>query len=60
MESKTYEVKDVEAMLNISRNTAYKFIKKVYAEQKPFTVFNVGGSYRIPKKSFDRWIDGDG
>ncbi len=29
-------------MLNLSRNTAYSYIKKVYEDQKPFRVLKVG------------------
>ena len=57
MESKVYTVKDVMMFLGISRSAAYDYIKKVEEEKKPFRVIKIGTSYRIPKESFDKWLN---
>lgn len=49
-----YTVKDIQTMLKISKDTAYKFI----TNNPPFTVLKVNNTYRIPKSSFDKWISG--
>lgn len=56
-EKRVYEVEDVQEILNIGRTKAYAFIQEVYKEQKPFKVIKIGNIYRIPKVSFDRWLD---
>ena len=56
---KLYEVDDVREILGVSRTNAYELIKKAYIEQRPFKVIKVGKLYRIPAKSFDKWIDGE-
>ncbi|WP_330652054.1 helix-turn-helix domain-containing protein [[Clostridium] symbiosum] len=55
-----YEVKDIQNLLGIGRNTAYEFIRQAYKENGPFRVIKIGDSYRIPKESFDRWINSGG
>ena len=57
-DKKLYEVDDVREILGVSRTNAYEFIKKAYREQFPFKVIKVGKLYRIPVKSFDKWVDG--
>jgi len=56
-EKRVYEVEDVQEILNIGRTKAYAFIQEVYVKQKPFKVIKIGNIYRIPKASFDRWLD---
>lgn len=55
-----YEVKDIQNLLGIGRNTAYEFIRQAYKEKGPFRVIKIGDGYRIPKESFDRWINSGG
>lgn len=55
-----YEVKDIQNLLGIGRNTAYEFIRQAYKENGSFRVIKIGDSYRIPKESFDRWINSGG
>lgn len=57
MESKVYTVNDIQKILGIGRTAAYDYIKKVEKEKKPFRVIKIGASYRIPKESFDKWIN---
>lgn len=56
-EKRVYEVEDVQEILNIGRTKAYAFIQEVYTKQEPFKVIKIGNIYRIPKISFDRWLD---
>ncbi|MCD7967512.1 MAG: helix-turn-helix domain-containing protein [Clostridiaceae bacterium] len=58
-EKKVYEVKEIQEMLGISRNGAYDFVKRAYKDGKPFRVIKIGGNYRIPKISFDTWLERD-
>lgn len=52
-----YEIEDVQDMLGICRTNAYDLVKKAYKDQGPFRVIKIGRLYRIPKKSFDNWLD---
>lgn len=56
-EKRVYEVEDIQEILNIGRTKVYAFIQEVYKTQKPFKVIKIGNVYRIPKVSFDRWLD---
>lgn len=58
-EKKVYEVEEIQQILCVSRTSMYEFIRRVYKEQKPFKVIRIGKVYRIPKASFDRWLNGD-
>ena len=55
-EKLVYEVSDIMYFLNISRSSAYRFIQEVYKNKEPFKVFKIGNNYRIPKKSFEKWL----
>lgn len=58
MDTLVYTTTEIQAMLNISRELAYKFVRKAYQTQEPFTVLKIGTTYRIPKESFDGWMNG--
>ncbi len=53
MEKQVYTVQDIMAILSISKNMAYKFIK----ENPPFKVIKIGDLYRVNKESFDLWLN---
>lgn len=57
MDTKVYTVADIQELLQMSRSAAYDFIRKVEKENAPFRVIRVGKSYRIPKVSFDQWLN---
>lgn len=57
MDTKVYTVNDIQKLLGISRSKSYDFIRKVDKEKGPFRVIKIGSSYRIPKESFDKWIN---
>lgn len=56
---KVYEVEEIREILGVSKTCIYDFIRKTYESQKPFKVIKIGNLYRIPKASFDKWVDGD-
>ena len=51
-EKRTYTVPEIQDILGIGRNAAYKIVNS-----GAFKVVRVGGSIRISKKSFDIWLD---
>ena len=53
MEKRSYTVKEVAAILGISRQAVYKLLNS-----KVFSWVMVGSKYCISKKSFDEWLDG--
>lgn len=52
-----YDIKDIMDIMGLGRTSAYAWIGSVYEEQKPFRVLKIGGIYKVPKKSFDAWLD---
>ena len=53
-ESRCYIVPELQVILNISRGSVYKLLQR-----KEFKWFQIGNDrYRISKKSFDQWLDG--
>ena len=52
-DKRCYKVKDLEKILEITRPTVYKLLKK-----KEFRWIKLdNGEYRISKSSFDDWLD---
>ena len=52
-EKRCYTVTDLQKILGVSRQTIYELLKR-----KEFRCIQIGGKYRISKKSFDEWLDG--
>ena len=59
-EKKVYNVEDIQTMLSLGKNSTYSFLDKVYKEKKPFRVLKFGKVIRVPKASFDSWLNGKG
>lgn len=63
MESKittqqVYSAADIQRALGIGRSKTYMFLNDVYKQDKPpFRVIKVGNSVRVPKQSFDAWLN---
>ena len=55
---KVYNAEDVQVMLGLGRTKTYDFLDRVNKSQEPFRVIKIGRIYRIPKDSFDSWING--
>lgn len=53
-----YTADDIQKILGLGRSMTYTFLEKVFFEQEPFKVLKVGKLYRVPKKSFDEWLNG--
>lgn len=58
MEKQVYMVSDIIDILGISKSKAYDFIRDAYKNGNSFRVIKIAGTYRIPKKSFDQWLQG--
>lgn len=56
-EKMVYDASDIQKMLGIGRSMTYLFLEKVYKDQAPFKVIKIGKLYRVPKKSFDEWLE---
>ncbi len=55
MNKRCYTVNELQEILQVSRPTVYGILQK-----RLFSWVQVdGGQYRISKKSFDAWLDGD-
>lgn len=52
VEKQVYTCEEIQAILGISRSTAYRLIRS-----NVFRTVRIGGQYRISKKSFDAWLD---
>lgn len=57
MEKMVYTVVDLVEILGISRNKAYAFVKDAFLSKDKFRVIKIDGSYRIPKASFEKWLN---
>ena len=57
-ERQVYFAGDIMKILGIGRSKAYAFLDNVYKIQQPFRVIKVGKLVRVPKQSFDEWLNG--
>lgn len=59
METMVYLASDIQKALGLGRSKTYLFLDEVYKQQEnaPFRVIKVGKLFRVPKKSFDDWIN---
>lgn len=56
-EKKVYDVEDIQKLLGIGRSKAYAYLDEVYEKQEPFRVIKIGKLFRVPRQSFDNWLD---
>lgn len=56
---KVYEADDIQKILKIGKNKVYDFLEDVYTNTHFFKVIKIGKLYRVPKKSFDIWLNGE-
>lgn len=52
-EKRIYTVEEIQNILGVSRMSAYNLVKSGV-----FHIVKVGGQYRVSKKSFDTWLEG--
>lgn len=56
---KVYSADEIQVILGIGRTKVYELLDSVNKKQEPFRVIKIGRVYRIPKDSFDKWINGE-
>ena len=59
METMVYLASDIQKALGLERSKTYLFLDEGHRQQEnpPFRVIKVGMLFRVPKKSFDDWIN---
>lgn len=58
METQVYMASDIQKALGLGKTKTYEFLNEVYKQKKPpFRVIKVGTSVRVPKQSFDNWLN---
>ena len=50
--NRSYTVQDLQDILGVGRKSVYSLLKR-----KEFRWIRIGAVYRIPKKSFDEWLE---
>ena len=50
--NRCYTVQDLQDILGVGRKSVYSLLKR-----NEFRWIRIGAVYRIPKKSFDDWLD---
>jgi hypothetical protein len=56
-EQGVYLAQDIQELLGIGRSYTYKYLEEIYQKQEPFRVIKVGRLFRVPKRSFDKWLN---
>ena len=60
VDQQVYLAGDIQRMLGIGKSKAYTFLEDVYKQKTPpFRVLKIGKLFRVPKKGFDEWLNGD-
>lgn len=58
METQVYMASDIQKALGLGKTKTYEFLNEVYRQKEPlFRVIKVGTSVRVPKQSFDNWLN---
>lgn len=57
-EKKVYNASEIQKILGMGRNKVYELLEEAYKKQTPFRVLKFGKIYKIPKKTFDDWLNG--
>lgn len=58
VEKMVYNASEIQRMLGMGKNRLYEFLEETYKKQTPFRVLKFGKIYKVPKQSFDNWING--
>jgi len=56
----TLRVDEVAQLLDIGRSAAYALAQKALTTGTPFTAIRVGSSIRIPRRSFEKYLEENG
>lgn len=54
---RVYMAEDIQRMLNLGRSKTYAYLEEVYRTQQPFRVIKIGKLFRVPRKSFDDFLN---
>ncbi len=57
LEQQVYIAEDIQKLLHLGRSKSYEYLEEVYRNKGPFRVIKIGKLYRIPKQSFDAWLN---
>ena len=57
LDKKVYNAEDIQRLLGLGRSRTYTFLDEVYRRQEPFRVIKIGKLFRVPKQSFDNWLN---
>ena len=55
--AEVYLASDIQKILHLGRSKSYEYLEEVYRKQEPFRVIKIGRLYRVPKCSFDEWLN---
>lgn len=60
MDTQVYLASDIQKALGLGKTKTYEFLNEVYKQKDPlFRVIKVGTAVRVPKQSFDNWLNAD-
>ena len=60
IDQQVYLAADIQRMLGIGKSKSYMFLEEVYKQKNPpFKVLKIGKLFRVPKRGFDDWLNGD-
>lgn len=54
---RTISVEEMASILGIGRATGYTLANKAVVEGKPFRAVRIGGSLRVSRKSFEKFLE---
>ena len=53
-----YLAADIQEKLHLGRSKTYEFLEEIYnLDSPPFRVLKIGRLYRVPRRSFDDWLN---
>ena len=57
IEKTIYNPEDIQVILGIGKNKVYEFLEDVYLNKHYFKVIKIGKLYKVPIKSFEKWLN---
>jgi len=59
VDQQVYLAGDIQRILGIGKSKSYTFLEEIYKQKNPpFRVLKIGKLFRVPKNSFDQWLNG--
>lgn len=56
-ECQVYSATEIAKLLGLGKTKTYEFLNEVFEKGEPFRVIKVGVAVRVPKASFDKWLN---